>query len=396
MPFGWLCLLFTAAILLLPLDVAAYPVWSHGWDTVAGQLAVNVGSWNSALNTTGLWEWIAEHYAAVAMNDWCLLAEARTLVRYSNLSRLCRFNRFSGPPGTDPKITAARTLKALNPGIKLLWYQAADFVSQSTCVTGQIMEHPEWWLRGDDANTTILFQGVPELDWSIPAARQWCVVVGLPQWLLACTAHRHQYRRSASYGGSRFIRLPAAGLLSAAEEAALVDGLFVDSAGYGYWPSGISQARYDASLFPGKMALMEEATAYYGQLNGGNVCVCRVPNTAGPTGAVMSHATPEPDRNCPARCRRWGNPLMQYGYIGSVPPTSPYVDWNATLGHYSAAFDEMCVRPARSLRVARCDRAMPPLQVWRLRHAELSTGRPVGRGQDGLLLQGDPERDRRR
>ena len=152
--FGRLRSLFTAVILLL-LDADAYPVWSHGWDTLAGQLAVNVGSWNSALNTTGLWEWIAGHYAAVAMNDW--------------------FNRYSGPPGTDPKITAARTLKALNPGIKLLWYQAADFVSQSAYVTGQIMTHPEWWLR-DDANATILFQGVPELDWSIPAARQWCVV----------------------------------------------------------------------------------------------------------------------------------------------------------------------------------------------------------------------------
>ena len=79
MPFGWPHLLFTVTISLLPLHVPAYPVWSHGWDTVAGQLAVNVGSWNSALNTTGLWEWIAVHYAAVAMNDWCVKAVAQTL-----------------------------------------------------------------------------------------------------------------------------------------------------------------------------------------------------------------------------------------------------------------------------------------------------------------------------
>ena len=127
-----------------------------------------------------------------------------------------------------------------------------------------------------------------------------------------------------------------------------MDGLFVDSAGYGYWPSGISQARYDASLFPGKMALMEEATAYYGQLNGGNVCVCQVPPTGGPTGGGPLSLT----RITPAHWCRWGNPLVQYGYIGSVPPTSPYIDWNATLGHYSAAFDEMCVRLASCPHVA--------------------------------------------
>lgn len=90
------------------------------------------------------------------------------------LSRLLpRFNRFSGPPATDPKITVARTLKAINPRIKLLWYQAADFVSQSPYVTGQIKAHPEWWLK-DDFGNTVLFAGVPELDWTIPAARSWC------------------------------------------------------------------------------------------------------------------------------------------------------------------------------------------------------------------------------
>ena len=39
---------------------------------------------------------------------------------------------------------------------------------------------------------------------------------------------------------------------------------------------------------------------------------------------------------------------------------------------------------------------MLPLQVRRLRHAELPPGWPVGRGQDGLLLQGDTQRDSRR
>lgn len=60
---------FCVGLLLLPLAAAA-PAWSHGWATVSDQLAVNVGSWNAALNTTGLWEWIAKNYAAVAMNDW--------------------------------------------------------------------------------------------------------------------------------------------------------------------------------------------------------------------------------------------------------------------------------------------------------------------------------------
>lgn len=33
------------------------------------------------------------------------------------------------------------------------------------------------------------------------------------------------------------------------------------------------QTRYDTVLFPSKMALMDDATDYYGTLNGGNMCV---------------------------------------------------------------------------------------------------------------------------
>lgn len=51
-------------------EAAPAAAWTHGWDTVAGQLAANVGTWNAALNTTGLWEWMAQHYSAIALNDW--------------------------------------------------------------------------------------------------------------------------------------------------------------------------------------------------------------------------------------------------------------------------------------------------------------------------------------
>lgn len=272
-----------------------------------------------------------------------------------------RFNRYDGPPGTDPKIAVARILKALNPRIKLLWYQAADFVSQSSFVTGQIAAHPEWWLR-DDSNSTVFFQGVPELDWSVPAARAW------------------------------FIRLPAAGLLSPAEEAALVDGLFVDSAGYGYWPSGISQARYDASLFPGKMALMEEATAYYGALNGGNVCVPAAGRTRErrfrdgirhrlsppclprsllalrpPGGATRSSSTATL-----AVCRR--RRLTLTGTRLSGTTRQPLTKCAAL------------VLPALLNRGLRGGSCLVTLQVWRIWHPDTPADWRVGHRQDGVQL----------
>lgn len=51
-------------------NAAPAAAWTHEWDTVASQLAANVGTWNAALNTTGLWEWMAQHYGAIALNDW--------------------------------------------------------------------------------------------------------------------------------------------------------------------------------------------------------------------------------------------------------------------------------------------------------------------------------------
>lgn len=102
---------------------------------------------------------------------------APATISHNTLPDWCRFARYEGPPAVDPKITVARTLKALNPKIKLLWYQAADWVSQSPYVKGQILANPQWWLK-DDFNNTVLFAGVPELDWSVPEAREWLARVG--------------------------------------------------------------------------------------------------------------------------------------------------------------------------------------------------------------------------
>ncbi len=64
----------------------------------------------------------------------------------------------------------------------------------------------------------------------------------------------------------------------------------------------VSDERYATSLFPGKMAMLDQAVALYASINGGNV---------------------------------WGNPLVEYGNIGHVD--DPSTQWNATLFYESAA-----------------------------------------------------------
>eukprot|EP00041_Stephanoeca_diplocostata_P027530 m.759248 g.759248 ORF g.759248 m.759248 type:complete len:149 (+) comp23194_c0_seq33:422-868(+) len=76
---------------------------------------------------------------------------------------VCRYQVIciaSGSPinGTDPAAVAqwdlfeqARTLRKLNPKVKLLLYENADF-GVIGVGTDQIQQHPEWWLRDDNGN----------------------------------------------------------------------------------------------------------------------------------------------------------------------------------------------------------------------------------------------------
>lgn len=248
--------------------------FTHGWDSVGDMLAGNFGSFHSEWNDTAAalprWQWLAEHYALIALNDFG---------GFPNTEH-GRWNC----SGENPRVTVARILKKFNPKIKLLWYQAAAWVTESHCARQPLDSNPGWWLRDD--NGTPLRQGsktsgMLELDPRVPEAREW------------------------------WAELPLSGLLprgDRAEASKLIDGIFCDGAGFRNPSRNISDKNYQA-IFDGKMQMLAEAQSMFKQLNGGEV---------------------------------WGNPLVQYEDIGTTDPAK--VDgagWNLTLQHYAGAFDEM-------------------------------------------------------
>ena len=263
------CLASTLLLSLLYTQVAAESQLVHGWDCIVcdsnSMLAGNFGHTNDLIfNMSDTWwiDTIAKSYAAVALNDWL------------------GTQGYNGT-GEIGYVTVARALKAANPKIKILFYQASSWVSNNPYVVNQIGEHPEWWLKDDNGNVIYFKQpsaqyphGHPMVDLTVATAQSWFADLSLTYF-------------------------------SNPEEAAkLCDGVFVDGAAY--WPlnPNISISRYN-KLFAGEMGTLQLAQERFTKLNGGEV---------------------------------WGNAALE---SHRSPYTPADVTWNTTLQHFNGAFEEM-------------------------------------------------------
>jgi hypothetical protein len=140
------------------------------------------------------------------------------------------------------QLALAKQMKALNPRLKLLLYEASGFGAQGF---GQyeMKEHPEWCLTDDNGAPYESRPGVCRwVDWRKPAVRDWWV---------------HTVNQTGE--GQR-----------------LFDGLLVDSAGAGsdvqYQVANhtISNASVKA-IMQAKMDMLGEATKYFMSMNDGYV-----------------------------------------------------------------------------------------------------------------------------
>ena len=240
----------------------------HGWECVAcpnnSMLAGNFGHESSEIfNMSDQW-WIreiAENYAAVAFNDFL------------------DSQNFNGT-GESSLAILARALKAINPKIKLLYYQNSGMVSIIKFIVDQLFDHPEWWMKDDYGHVlwfrepTAESRGHPLVDLSVPEAQKW------------------------------FVNAPLSLFKSREDAKALCDGIFIDGAGFRDFNANISAERY-RKLFEGKMQMMQLAQDTFTELNGGEI---------------------------------WGNGAMEAHPAPNLPAD---ITWNTTLQHFNGGFDEM-------------------------------------------------------
>lgn len=109
-----------AALLLLSTVALTEGVFTHGWGSVSEQIAGNFGTWNPQFNNSDTFQWIATHYAAIAMNDW--------------------FQR-----GQSSQMQVARALKSYNPKLKLLWCGPATCAPQQSLLSLIIFTFALWF-----------------------------------------------------------------------------------------------------------------------------------------------------------------------------------------------------------------------------------------------------------
>eukprot|EP00041_Stephanoeca_diplocostata_P027529 m.759202 g.759202 ORF g.759202 m.759202 type:complete len:248 (+) comp23194_c0_seq30:95-838(+) len=108
----------------------------------------HVNSFEHGYDTVGdtLWGWIGAPFTAEVTEFYAKTYQVICIASGSPIN------------GTDPAAVAqwdlfeqARTLRKLNPKVKLLLYENADF-GVIGVGTDQIQQHPEWWLRDDNGN----------------------------------------------------------------------------------------------------------------------------------------------------------------------------------------------------------------------------------------------------
>ena len=205
--------------------------FTHGWDCIScpnnSMLAADLGTRNVVdFNLSDPWwiDEIAKSYAAVTLNNWF------------------DSQKYNGT-GEESRIAVARKLRAANPNIKILYYQAIDRGGTSPFATQAIMSHKDWWLK-DDHGKVIWFHGDtnkhPVIDMTVPDVQVWFANFSLS-------------------------------LFHSEEDAKnLCDGIFVDGATFGSHYKDVSPERIE-QIFKGKMASMQMAQNMFTRLNGGDV-----------------------------------------------------------------------------------------------------------------------------
>ena len=209
------------ASLLLTASLGAAPQdWSHGWDTLLSSQFIDFGY---QPYTDAEAAFLAAHYAIVSVEK-CSSPNDTESVVYEN----------------------ARLLKGHNPSVRTVFYWATD-QQGLRCYRAHatLMANPDWWLR-DDAGVVVNSSGsIPVMDYTHPDARAWWVSVPL--------------------GGD------------GSPQAAIIDGVLADGAGYGVSGAGcysaqarIAAARCDA-LIAAKKEMVSTLQALLNNTNGGVV-----------------------------------------------------------------------------------------------------------------------------
>ena len=263
------CCLAFVVVGLFGSQVVAESQLKHGWDCITcetnSMLAGNFGHTTDMIfNMSDTWwiDTIAKSYAAVALNNFL-------------------GTQLYNGTGELGIVTVARALKAANPKIKVLIYQAPSMFAMNSFAVNQILAHPDWWLR-DDYGNVIYFR---------PPSKQ----------------HPHGHPRldlTLSEAQSFFSDLPLSYFSSHEEAARLCDGIFSDGANYQPFSKNMSIARYNKQ-FAGKMQTLQLAQKRFTSLNNGDV---------------------------------WGNAALENHPRADVPDD---ITWNTTLEHFNGAFDEM-------------------------------------------------------
>eukprot|EP00117_Sycon_ciliatum_P046790 scpid81102/ scgid33477/ len=261
--------LHSAPVLALPaLPVSDWkPVsyFTHGWDCIAcetnSMLAGDFGhSSESGFNLSDSW-WVSEvakYYAAVSINHW-------------------KDSREYNGTGENRMVTVGRALRAANPKLKILYYQALDRGDLAPYGANVIQAHKDWWLKNDNGDVIWFDKSKqhPVLDLRVKEAQVW------------------------------FVNLTISYFRNPEEAKDLCDGLFFDAAAYinTYRHDNFSDKSYD-ELFLGRMETMRMAQQLFTEMNKGEV---------------------------------WGNPSLP---IWTPPPASYHgAPWNYYLQHFNGAFD---------------------------------------------------------
>ena len=146
--------------LVLALLVPSGTALTHGWDCIAcngtGMLAANFGTFRKDITLNAPWwlDTIANSFSLVMLNTF--------------------WDTHYNGTGTDNKVTVARSLKARNPGLRIMFYQPADRLGDTVYVQNALESHPEWWLRDDNGNVVPFGSGGTrkQIDPSVPGAQR--------------------------------------------------------------------------------------------------------------------------------------------------------------------------------------------------------------------------------
>ena len=133
--------------------VRAGGAWTHGWARGLDSQFIDFGY---QLMSSSQASFVASHYSIVAIEKcW----------GYWNQPSLTTEQGFH---------VAAQQLKTINPEIKVLLYWNTN-QDHLTCyaAAAQLLAEPSWWLRDDSGDVVYVSDGIPMMDTTVAAARDW-------------------------------------------------------------------------------------------------------------------------------------------------------------------------------------------------------------------------------